>query len=58
MTTRKALKIKLAIAFINLGMRILPQGFSNKSFIDNCMHTGIIKRTDKKFENYNRNNKG
>ncbi len=48
MITLKSLKIKAAIALINLGMKILPQGFSNKSFVDNCMHTGMIKRADKK----------
>lgn len=47
MIDKKQIKIWIAIKLFNIGMRLLPQGYSNKSFIDNCIHTGIIKRRDK-----------
>lgn len=37
------MKVKIAIFFINLGIKLLPDNFKNKIFIDNCIATKIIK---------------
>jgi len=42
----KLLKIRIALLLINAGMALLPEGYSNKSFIENCFLTGKIKRHD------------
>lgn len=36
------MKVKLAIWIINLGVKLLPDEYRNKIFIDNCIAIKII----------------
>ena len=39
----KNIKCYIAFKIINIGISILPKQFQSNLFIDNCMHTKILK---------------
>jgi len=47
MTMHKQISIKVAIWLINFAITLLPAGYKNRTFINNCIATNIIKAENK-----------